>query len=107
MKKLRHKISVGFSDTDLKIGTVEEFQGQQRNIILVSTVRAEEKHFSSDLKFNLGFLQCEKRMNVALSRARYLLVVFGKGEVLQKDERWRQVIEFAKSNGTYAVDDRT
>lgn len=106
MKKLKHKVSVGLTDTDLKVGTVEEFQGQERQIILVSTVRTEERHSSIDTKFALGFLQCEKRMNVAISRARTLLVVFGKREILDKDERWKMLIDYAIKNGTFFTDDR-
>lgn len=95
------------TDTDLKIGTVEEFQGQERQIILVSTVRTEERHTASDSKFGLGFLHCAKRMNVAISRARALLVVFGKREMLEKDSHWKKLIDFSVANGTYVNDERT
>lgn len=88
-------------DSDLKIGTVEEFQGQERQIILVSTVRTEATHFNSDTKFGLGFLQCEKRLNVAISRARALLVVFGNENLLKKDPRWEFLIKYTKDNNTY------
>jgi RNA helicase armi len=106
VKKLKHKASTNLPDTDLKIGTVEEFQGQERHIILVSTVRSEERHFNTDSKFGLGFLQCEKRMNVSISRARSLLVVFGRSEILVKDERWKQLIDYTKKNSTYVIDSR-
>lgn len=88
-------------DSDLKIGTVEEFQGQERDIILVSTVRTEAAHFNSDTKFGLGFLQCEKRFNVAISRARALLVVFGNKNLLSKDHRWEKLIDYTIDNRTY------
>lgn len=106
MKRLKHKISVGLTDTDLKIGTVEEFQGQERHIILVSTVRTEESFVNTDKKFGLGFLHCAKRMNVAISRARSLLIVFGKREILEKDERWKHLIDYTIEQGTFVVDER-
>lgn len=90
-----------FADSGLKIGTVEEFQGQERQIILVSTVRTEAAHFNSDTKFGLGFLQCEKRLNVAISRARALLVVFGNKNLLNKDHRWEYLIDYTNANNTY------
>lgn len=89
-------------DNGVKIGTVEEFQGQERKIILVSTVRSSSALLQShDLQFGLGFLQCEKRMNVAISRARALLVVFGKESILSQDKNWHQLIQYTKSKETY------
>lgn len=100
MKKLKQKAAT-LPDTDLKIGTVEEFQGQERQIVLLSTVRTEQRFLGSDQRFGLGFLQCEKRMNVAISRARSLLIVFGKAELLKSNEKWKQLIDFSVQNGTF------
>lgn len=84
---------------------MEEFQGQERLIILVSTVRTEETYIKHDRKYGLGFLQCPKRMNVAISRAKALLVVFGKEEILKKDDNWNYLIDYAKNNGNYVSED--
>lgn len=84
---------------------MEEFQGQERLIILVSTVRTEETYVNQDKKYGLGFLQCPKRMNVAISRAKALLVVFGKEAILKKDENWNYLIDYAKNNGNFVSED--
>lgn len=54
-----------------KIGSVEEFQGQERNIILVSTVRSSSMFCDhDDIKHKFSFIMNLKRMNVAISRPR-------------------------------------
>lgn len=101
VKNLKRIIKDTMPDADLKVGTVEEFQGQERKIILVSTVRTHTKHLQTDEQFNLGFLQCSKRMNVAISRARALLVVFGKESLLSLDANWRYLIQYTKAKQTF------
>lgn len=88
----------------MKVGTVEEFQGQERLIMIVSTVRTEQKQIMKDNRFGLGFLQCPKRINVAISRARALLVVFGKQSILEKDVNWKRLIEYTKNNNTFVTE---
>lgn len=88
--------------TDLiapKVGTVEEFQGQERKIILVSTVRTVGREIrQTDKKHHLGFVKSPKRMNVAISRARALLVIFGSPKILIQDENWKFLIEQCVKN---------
>uniref|UniRef100_A0A3P8YF88 RNA helicase n=1 Tax=Esox lucius TaxID=8010 RepID=A0A3P8YF88_ESOLU len=73
---------------DLKVGSVEEFQGQERRVILVSTVRSSAKYIQTDQRFSLGFVKNEKRFNVAVTRAKALLVVVGNPLVLRGDPAW-------------------
>ena len=63
----------------LKINTVDKFQGMERNIVIVSTVRSNMEVLGAKLKENtkVGFADSPERLNVALSRARRLLIVVG------------------------------
>ena len=89
--------------TLLRVGTVEEFQGQERPVIVISTVRSSlQENFSSsvdkDAKFGLGFVQSDKRMNVAITRAQSLLIVVGDPHLLTGDPSWKAFIEFCCEN---------
>ena len=53
---------------EYNVNTIDAFQGQEMDIIIISTVRAQH---------NVGFLSDERRMNVALTRAKHLLIVLG------------------------------
>ncbi|XP_078481514.1 putative helicase MOV-10 [Ciona intestinalis] len=83
----------------IKIGSVEEFQGQERRVMLISTVRSETDHLVEDLRQQLGFLANPKRMNVAITRAKALLIVVGNPEVLSHDPTWKSFIDFCWSRG--------
>ncbi|KAF6293265.1 Mov10 RISC complex RNA helicase [Rhinolophus ferrumequinum] len=86
---------------DLKVGSVEEFQGQERSVILISTVRSSQSFVQLDLDFNLGFLKNPKRFNVAVTRAKALLIVVGNPLLLGHDPDWKAFLEFCKENGGY------
>ncbi|CAK1540159.1 unnamed protein product [Leptosia nina] len=82
-----------------KIGTVEEFQGQERPIILITTVRSTESLIQQDIKHVLGFVKNPKRLNVAITRAQVSLILFCNPHLLCTDPLWNQVItESVKSN---------
>lgn len=72
--------------------------------MLVSTVRTEQKQLKKDNRFGLGFLQCPKRINVAISRARALLVIFGMQSILEQDVNWKRIIDYTKDNKTFVTE---
>lgn len=66
----------------VKLNTVDKFQGMERNIVIVSTVRSDKFKTVKGIvpNDNPGFAKSPERLNVALSRARRLLIVVGNNE---------------------------
>lgn len=81
---------------EIKVGSVEEFQGQERKVIIVSTVRSSVSYVKMDQDFNIGFLSNEKRFNVAITRAKALLIVVGNPVILNKDPTWQKFIRYCE-----------
>ncbi|XP_063539348.1 RNA helicase Mov10l1-like [Cydia strobilella] len=92
-------------ELNIEVGTVEGFQGKEKRIILVSTVRAKCELLAHDAKFRLGFLVDPKRFNVALTRAKAKLIVIGNPACLQKDAKWHRYITKCRELGTYCGND--
>uniref|UniRef100_A0AAQ5Y449 RNA helicase n=1 Tax=Amphiprion ocellaris TaxID=80972 RepID=A0AAQ5Y449_AMPOC len=84
-----------------KVGSVEEFQGQERKIIMISTVRSCINYIKMDKDFNIGFLSDEKRFNVAVTRARSLLIIVGNPVILNKDPTWEKFINYCVKENAY------
>jgi helicase MOV-10 len=104
-----HKIRTALKVNEIKgvkVGSVETFQGQERRVIIISTVRAENEFLESDRKYNLGFVSNEKRFNVAVTRAQSLLIVIGHPKVLASDKKsWLPLLRFCKENGAWLGED--
>ncbi|KAH9000982.1 AAA domain-containing protein [Lactarius hatsudake] len=83
--------------SDVSVGSVEQFQGQERKVIIFATTRPTNSEV--DRRRALGFLQNRQRMNVAITRAQALLIVVGDPEVLGKDELWRTFLNYAYLRG--------
>lgn len=94
-KPFRHLISVN---------TVDGFQGQERDIIFISLVRANEEG-------QIGFLADLRRMNVAITRARMKLIILGDTNTLCKHKFYKQLYEetyhFSSSLGNKHLNDGT
>ncbi|KAJ1699268.1 hypothetical protein LUZ63_007780 [Rhynchospora breviuscula] len=74
---------------DIYINTVDAFQGQERDVIIMSCVRASNH--------GVGFVADIRRMNVALTRARRALWIVGNANALMQSDDWAALIEDAKS----------
>ncbi|XP_066250073.1 probable RNA helicase armi [Euwallacea similis] len=84
-----------------KVGTVDDFQGQEFDIILLSTVRSSSDFLPCDLQHSLGFVSSPRRLNVAISRSKALLIIIGNPRLLANDIYWRTVIQYCVTNGAY------
>ena len=60
MKKLRKLLSKVRGSEKVRVGSVEEFQGTESRIIIISTVRSSEEYLKMDAAFKLGFLNNPK-----------------------------------------------
>ncbi|KAI0062752.1 P-loop containing nucleoside triphosphate hydrolase protein [Artomyces pyxidatus] len=98
-KKIRLTLDNIAGGQDIKVGSVEEFQGQERRVIIVSTVRSSQDLISFDVKHTLGFVAHPRRFNVAVTRAKALLVVIGDPTVLSLDPIWRGFLNYVHSEG--------
>lgn len=76
----------------LEIGTIDGFQGREKEATVVSLVRSNDKG-------EVGFLADTRRMNVALTRARRLLIVLGDGSTLASHPFYRAFLEHAEKAG--------
>jgi len=83
----------------LKVGSVEEFQGQERRVIIVSTVRSNSNFVEFDINHTLGFVANPRRFNVAMTRAQALLIIVGDPIVLSLDSMWREFLDYVHASG--------
>ncbi|MCS7036506.1 MAG: AAA domain-containing protein [Saprospiraceae bacterium] len=78
----------------ITITTIDGFQGQERDIIYISLVR-------SNPKGDIGFLQDYRRMNVAMTRARKMLVVLGDSATIGNNKFYQAFLDYCSRHGQY------
>ncbi|KAK0477928.1 P-loop containing nucleoside triphosphate hydrolase protein [Armillaria novae-zelandiae] len=83
----------------IHIGSVEELQGQERTVIIMSTVRSSMEFVEFDLRHTLGFVANPRRFNVAVTRAKALLIIIGDPTVLSLDPLWRSFLNYIYKYG--------
>jgi len=78
----------------LEIKTVDGFQGREKEAVIVSFVRSNERG-------EIGFLSDLRRLNVSITRAKRKLVCIGDTTTLERSGCYRRLIESAKARGAY------
>lgn len=87
--------------TGVEVGTVELFQGREKDIIILSSVRSKVFTMNGVFTKHIGFLQNPKRLNVAMTRAKKLMIVIGDPDVLKIDQHWLHIVNVClKENST-------
>jgi senataxin len=87
----------------MEINTVDGFQGREVDILVLSTVRASnssgDRHTGEAR--SIGFVADVRRMNVALTRARFSLWIVGNARTLQTNSHWASLVQNAKERNMF------
>ena len=75
----------------LEVRSVDGFQGREKEVIIITTVRSNPKN-------NVGFLVDWRRLNVAITRAKRGLIVIGDSNTLKADNHWTEFINWCKDH---------
>jgi hypothetical protein len=122
-KQIKQLRTVAYSHNSLpiRVSTVDRFQGMERNIVIVSMVRSNIIQSAKDqrpdrkrypdtgypIQHSLGFAQSPNRLNVALSRAKRLLVIVGNKDLFSSQEIYRRLFQTIESNPNNKVINQT
>jgi ATP-dependent RNA/DNA helicase IGHMBP2 len=81
-------------EDNISVNTIDSFQGQERDIVLISMTR-------SNIEGEIGFLSDIRRMNVAITRAKKKLVIIGDSGTLSRLPFYADLIQYAEGIGGY------
>ena len=74
---------------EIEIASVDAFQGREKDIVIISCVRSNEHQ-------GIGFLADPRRLNVALTRAKYAMIIVGNPTVLNRNPYWNHLLHHFK-----------
>ena len=77
---------------NVEAGTIDSYQGSEREVVLVSLVRANKNQ-------RLGIFDDMRRMNVAITRARRLCVLIGESDTFRGKKEYGILVDLLKDNG--------
>ncbi|KAM9971323.1 hypothetical protein ACTFIW_011300 [Dictyostelium discoideum] len=94
VKLLKSYLSKKYSS--MEIGTVDGFQGREKDVIIISMVRS-----NTDAPHKVGFLTEDRRTNVAITRARKHVVVVCDTDTISSHEPLKRIVDYFKLNGLF------
>ncbi|TNV84539.1 hypothetical protein FGO68_gene14304 [Halteria grandinella] len=77
------------------VRSIEDWQGRNTDVMIMSAVRSNKER---------SFIEDERRLNVALTRARHGLIIIGNSNTLKLDQKWDVLIRIYKARDCFAVD---
>ncbi|KAK6397849.1 hypothetical protein LTR65_005097 [Meristemomyces frigidus] len=92
----RNKITRGNLLQALRLATVDNFQGEEAKVVVVSLVRSNDQR-------KCGFLRTSNRINVLLSRAQHGMYVIGNSATSAHIPMWREVLQMMSEHGNLGV----
>lgn len=78
----------------MRISTIDSFQGQEKEVVILSLVRSNDDG-------DIGFLKDYRRMNVAITRAKEQLYVIGDSATIGADDFYNSFLSYVEKNGNY------
>lgn len=96
VRYLRHKQEEEevFRELDVEVNSIDGFQGQEKDVIIISLVRSNDSG-------EIGFLKDERRLNVAMTRARKKLIIIGDLSTLSSNNLFEKLAAHVESHGLY------
>lgn len=84
----------------VRVGTVDDYQGQEAKVVIISTVITASSAFRNSSS-RLGFMSDPKRFNVAISRAQALLIVVGNPFAIAEEPVWSNIFHYCLQHNSY------
>ncbi|QRW12007.1 P-loop containing nucleoside triphosphate hydrolase protein [Ceratobasidium sp. AG-Ba] len=103
VKVRQHLQKLHHGSVDVKV--TEDWQGQERRVIIVSTVRCDPELPEENAREFLGFVSSWRRTNVILTRAQALLIVIGNAATLELDPAWYFFLHYVHASGGWRGDE--
>jgi superfamily I DNA and/or RNA helicase len=96
-------------DGEVEVNSVDGFQGREKDVIIFSAVRSNPRHQGDVMQesadasgrsaYSIGFVADERRLNVAITRAKRLLILVGNAGTLSADGTWRAMYQNLSERG--------
>jgi superfamily I DNA and/or RNA helicase len=96
VKYIKNKIEddEAFNKFNIEVDSIDGFQGQEKDVIYISLVRSNNKG-------EIGFLKDERRLNVAMTRARKKLILIGDMSTLSQHKLFHELSDHIEKEGLY------